>query len=98
MSRCKDAPIGFECPYRHKCPHLDTMSTTWVMEVYQEAARLRQRIHVLEMDSRQRIEELQKTLLERDQTIAQLRLQQQKQFKGNVKPKPIPVKVKVRRR
>ena len=97
MSRCKDAPIGFECPYRHKCPHLDTMSTTWVMEVYQEAAELRQRIHVLEMDSQRRIEELQKTLLERDATIAQLRLLHQKQFKANVK-KPVPIKVQVRRR
>jgi transposase len=97
MSRCKDAPIGFECPYRHKCPHLDDLSTTWVMEVYQEAAELRQRLAALEIDSQRRIEELQKSLLERDQTIAQLRLQHQKQFKANVKPKPT-VKVKVRRR
>jgi transposase len=98
MSRCKDAPIGFECPYRHKCPHLDDLSTTWVMEVYQEAAELRQRLDALEIDSRRRIEELQNSLLERDQTIAQLRLQHQKQFKANVRPKPASVKVKVRRR
>jgi len=98
MSRCKDAPIGFECPYRHKCPHLDTLSTTWVMEVYQEAHELRERLSRLEADSQRRIEELQKMVLERDQTIAQLRLQHQKQFKANVKPKATPVKVKVRRR
>jgi transposase len=98
MSRCKDAPIGFECPYRHKCPHLDTMSTTWVMEVYQECLDLRGRLHRLEIESQQRIDELQKTLLERDQTIAQLRLQHQKQFKANVKPPPTPIKVKARRR
>jgi transposase len=98
MSRCKDAPIGFECPYRHKCPHLDTMSTTWVMDVYQECFTLQERLNRLEIDSRRQIEELQKTLLERDQTIAQLRLQHQKQFKANVKPPPEPVKVKVRRR
>ena len=49
-------------------------------------------------ESQRQIEELQKTLLERDQTIVQLRLQHQKQFKANLKPKPIPVKVKVRRR
>jgi hypothetical protein len=40
MSRCKDAPIGFECPSRHNCPHLEQMSTTWVMEQYQEAFEL----------------------------------------------------------
>ena len=97
MSRCKDAPIGFECPYRHNCPHLEEMSTTWVMEVYQEAAELRERLNAVEIDSQRRIEELQKTLLERDQTIAQLRLQHQKQFKAN-KPTPTPIKVKARRR
>jgi hypothetical protein len=98
MSPCKDAPIGFECPYRRKCPHLDTMSTTWVMEVYQEAAGLRERLCRLEVDSQRRIEELQKRVLERDQAIAQLRLQHQKQFKANVKPEATPVKVKARRR
>jgi transposase len=98
MSRCKDAPFGFECPYRHNCPHLDTLSTTWVMEVYQESFELRERLHRLEADSQRRIEELQKIVLERDQTIAQLRLQHQKQFKANVKPAPTPIKVKARRR
>jgi transposase len=97
MSRCKDAPIGFECPYRHKCPHLDTMSTVWVMEVYQQSFKLQDRLNRLETESRRLIEELQKTVLERDQTIAQLRIQNQKQFKANVKP-PTPVKVTVRRR
>jgi transposase len=98
MSRCKDAPVGFECPYRHKCPHLDTLSTTWVMEVYQESFELRERLHRLEIDSQKRIEALQKMVLERDQTIAQLRLQHQKQFKANVKPAPATVEVKARRR
>jgi transposase len=44
------------------------------------------------------VEELEKTLLERDQTIAQLRLQHQKRFKANGKPKEGPIKVKARRR
>jgi transposase len=96
MSRRTDAPIGFECPYRHRCPHLDTLSTTWVMEVYQEAADLRQRLDAMEVKHEQRIAELQKAVLERDEKIAQLRLDHQKQFKANVRPKPIPVKVRRR--
>ena len=28
MGRYKQAPEGFECPYRNDCPHLG-MSTTW---------------------------------------------------------------------
>ena len=23
MGRYKEAPIGYECPYRHKCPHME---------------------------------------------------------------------------
>jgi transposase len=94
-----EAPAGRECPFRHRCPHLDGLSTTWVMECYQEAFVLREQFHVMEEKYRQRLAELEKTLLERDQTIAQLRLQHQKQFKAN-KPEPgsPPVKVKVKRR
>jgi hypothetical protein len=85
MSRCKDAPIGFECPYRHKCPHLDQMSTTWVMEVYQEAFDLRNQLYAMEQKYQQRIAELEKTLLERDEKIAQLQLDHRKKFKAKVK-------------
>jgi transposase len=92
MSRCKDAPDGFECPFRHKCPHLDTMSTTWVMEVYHDAEKLRDQVDALE----RRVEELEQALLERDAKIAQLRLEHQKHFKPNVKP--VPIKVTARRR
>jgi transposase len=98
MSRCKDAPCGFECPYRHNCPHLDSLSTTWVMQVYQESFQLQERLNRLEQQSRQRIEALEKTLLERDAKIAQLRLEHQKQFKANVKPATPPIKVTARRR
>jgi transposase len=51
----------------------------------------------MEADYQRRIDELQKTLAERDQTIAQLRLQHQKQFKANVKPPP-PARAKARPR
>lgn len=85
MSRCKDAPIGFECPYRHNCPHLEGMSTTWAMEVYQEAFELRSQLHAMEQRYELRIAELEKTLLERDEKIAQLQLDHRKKFKAKVK-------------
>ena len=85
MSRCKDAPIGFECPYRHNCPHLEQMSTTWVMEVYQEAFDLRNQLYAMEQKYQKRIAELEKTLLERDEKIAQLQLDHRKKFKAKVK-------------
>ncbi len=89
MSRRMEAPVGFECPYRHNCPHLDHLSTTWTLEVYQESFRLRDRYHAMEERYQQRITELENTLRERDAKIAQLRVQHQKQFKANVKPVPV---------
>lgn len=89
MSRRMEAPVGFECSYRHNCPHLDGGSTAWTMEVYQEADELRGQYHRMEERYLQRIAELEQTLRERDDKIAQLRLQHQKQFKANVKPAPL---------
>ncbi len=87
MSRRKDAPQDTECPYRHQCPYLNGLSASWVMEVYQESYELRDQMSRLEAQYQQRIEELEKTLLERDAKIAQLRLEHQKHFKANAKGK-----------
>lgn len=89
MSRRMEAPVNFACPYRHACPHLDGMSSHWAMEVYQESFTLQEDLHAMEQRYRERIAELEKTLRERDDKIAQLRLQHQKQFKANVKPVPL---------
>jgi transposase len=93
-----EAPVGYECPYRHNCPHLDHLSTTWTMEVYQDSFSLREQYHVMEERYQERITELEKTLLERDAKIAQLQLQHQKQFKANVKPVPPPDRGQARKR
>jgi hypothetical protein len=68
------------------------------MQVYQESFQLQERLNRLEQESQKRIEALEKTLLERDAKIAQLRLEHQKQFKANVKPATPPIKVTARRR
>jgi transposase len=99
MSRRMDAPAGQECPYRHRCPHLDGMSTTWVLENYQQVFDLHQQLYVMEQRYQQRIAELEKTLLQRDATIAQLRLQHLKRFKRNKAPPAAPPPgAKVKRR
>jgi transposase len=83
MTRRKEAPAGMECPYHHECPYLEGMSSTWAMAVYHEAFDLRQQVYNLEQDYQQRVEALEKALLERDAKIAQLQLQHRKQFKAN---------------
>src|SRR3972149_11789596 len=37
MGRSKQAPSSFECPYRHACPHLGGLSTTWATELLRDA-------------------------------------------------------------
>lgn len=98
MSRRMEAPVGFECPYRHNCPHLDHLSTTWVMEVYQESFKLRGQAYAMEECCQKRIEELEATLRERDAKIAQLRVQHQKQFKTRTKQAPPPARDSARKR
>jgi transposase len=98
MGRRKEAPAGFECVYRHNCPHLDHLSTTWALEVYQESFRLRDRYHEMEARYQQRIAELDQTLRERETKIAQLRMRHQKQFKANIKPPPAPDDTRPRKR
>jgi len=34
--RFKEAPPGFQCPYRDACPHLDGRSTTWTKELLRD--------------------------------------------------------------
>jgi len=97
MSRRMEAPVGFECPYRHACPHLDHLSTTWTMTVYQDCFDLRRQHYVMEQRYQQRIAELEQALRERDAKIAQLRVQHQKQFKANTPP-PTPVRARARKR
>lgn len=87
MARRREAPWDTDCPYRHRCPHLEGMSSSWVLENYQEAFELREQLDRVQADYQRRIDELTATLQQRDLTIAQLRLQHQKQFKANV-PKP----------
>jgi transposase len=98
MSRRREAPDNLDCPYRHQCPHLDGMACSWAMENYQEAFELREQLHALEQRYEQRIAELVTTLAERDQKIAQLRLQHQKQFKANRKPVAVSPEAKPRKR
>ena len=39
MGRYKEAPPGFQCPYRDACPHLRGLSTTWANELIADAQK-----------------------------------------------------------
>jgi len=89
MSHAKEAPDGFICPYRGRCPELDELSTHWIFSEYQRAAirerehrkireEMRQEISALE----QRYRELEK---QNDQLIAENKILHQRQFKSRAK-------------
>lgn len=87
----QQAPWGFECPYKHNCPHLQELSTQWVWEEYQRSHDEHCE-HWRVRDIQQ--EELEKARgyigqLERENEILKARLEalHRRQFKSNRKRK-----------
>jgi len=89
--RYQQAPLNFQCSYRHCCPHLQELSTKWVFEEYQRSDNE----HLEHWKVRQiQQEELEKALdyigkLEKQNEVlnAKLKALHQKQFKSNKKRK-----------
>lgn len=89
MSRPPYPPHDFECLYRHSCPYMDGLSTTWVLgeyrrgeDVYQEHLRI---IDACGDELKLRDERIR--MLERDNAELKARLQalHRRQFKPNKK-------------
>jgi transposase len=87
----QQAPWGFECPYKHNCPHLQGLSTQWVWEEYQRSGN-EHREHWKVRDIQQ--EDLGKALdciarLEKENEIleAKLKALHRRQFKPNKRRK-----------
>ena len=81
------APPGFDCPYRHACPHLDGLSAHWVWMSYQEHPEERDRLlaanddlHAQLQTALQKIEQVER---EKAQLQVELKQLHRKQFKGN---------------
>jgi transposase len=82
-------PHDFNCLYRHSCPYLDGLSTTWVLEEYQRAGDVYQEhlriIDAFDGDLKARDDRIR--ILERDNAQLKARLQalHRRQFKPNRK-------------
>lgn len=92
MMRHPNPPHDFVCPYRHACPHLSGLSTTWVMEeyrraddVYQEHLRIIDHLHDALKAGEDRIRVLER---ENAELKAKLQAWHQRQFKSNKKKCP----------
>ena len=91
MPRYPYPPPGFECAYRHACPYLDMLSTTWVFgeyqrsyDVYQEHLRIFDNFYEALKAKGDRIRVLER---ENAELKAKYQAIHQRQFKPNRKPK-----------
>ena len=87
--RCPYPPHDFECLYRHSCPYLDGLSTTWVLEqyrgadeVYQEHLRI---IDGFDGELKVRDERIRRLERENAELKAKLQAVHRRQFKSNKK-------------
>jgi len=90
MGRYKEAPPGFQCPYRDACPHLRGLSTTWANALIADAredtyrdghyvGRVTEELAALQADN-QRLEK------ENAELRARLSAQHASRFKSNRPP------------
>ena len=91
MSRPREAPDDFCCPYRDRCPHLHGLSTHWTWHRYMEASRIQDDYWKMRNACEQQLDDQQKLIQDLEKEIVELkaRLQSlhQKQFKADTRPK-----------
>lgn len=89
MPRPSSPPQGFICAYMHNCPHLDELSTKWVLgeyrragDVYQEHLRIMDVFQSELISARKRIRDIER---ENAELSAKLTALHRRQFKPNKK-------------
>ena len=89
MPRYPYPPHDFECLYRHTCPYLDGLSTTWVLGEYRRAADVYQEhLRIIDaFDGHLKVRDERIRILEREnaQLKAKLQALHRRQFRRNKK-------------
>ncbi len=89
MPRSPYPPHDFECLYRHTCPHLDGLSTQWVLEEYRRAGEVYQEhLRIIDgFDGHLKARDERIRVLEREnaQLKAKLQALHHRQFRPNKK-------------
>ena len=87
MPRYPYPPRDFECLYRHSCPYLDGLSTTWVLEEYRRAADgYQEHLRIIDsFDGELKVRDERIRILEREnaQLKAKLQALHRRQFRPN---------------
>ena len=89
MPRYRYPPHDFECLYRHCCPYLDGLSTTWVLEEYRHAQEVYQEhLRIIDVfDGELKARDKRIRFLEQDHAELKAKLQalHRRQFRPNKK-------------
>ena len=89
MPRSPYPPDDFECLYRHSCPYLDGLSTTWVLEEYRRADDVYQEhLRIIDgFDGELKVRDERIRVLQRQNAELKAKLQalHRRQFKSNKK-------------
>jgi len=89
VARSPYPPHDFECLYRHTCPYLDGLSTTWVLGEYRRAADVyHEHLRIIDgFDGELKIRDERIRMLERENAELKAKLQalHRRQFKANKK-------------
>lgn len=93
MSRFAEAPLGFQCPFRDHCPHVEGLSTRFLFEEYHRSAERERQSEQRRMEMAGEINALLITVkrleTENDHLRAENRCLHQKDFKSKMKPPDI---------
>lgn len=86
MGRYKEAPFGFQCEYRHACPHLHGTSTTWANILLADAESDRFRDGHLARHADKELETLEKELEQAQAELIMLRAENTRLHRQQFKP------------
>ena len=86
--RVAQAPLDYQCRYRHACPHLDGISAQWSHTVFQEHWRLEEQVRQGEEENARLRDENIRLRQERDRIQAQYQALHRQQFKAGKPQSP----------
>ena len=90
MSRFKEPPCDFTCPYRDRCPELEGLSTHWIFSEYQRSHTREHELWLIREQMDEEINSLLNTVSEQAEQIDQLRAENARLHQRKFKPRKRP--------
>jgi transposase len=89
MSRHREAPYGFVCPWRDRCPELEQQSTTWIFAEYQRSIRREHEHSRVRDEMRAELNELEVLVRQQAAEIDRLTAENKHLHQSHFKPRTV---------